>query len=270
VTTPKVNTIKRGDARFYVHPETGAKAPGVTSIINMLPKGFLKFWAAKSVAEFAVDNIPAVLDLVLKGHREAAVDLLKKTPDRDTGNAADIGTEAHAIFDRMANGEKITRIHPDFKPFADHFAEFLDEFQPEFVHTEQTVWSERHDYAGSFDAYAVINGERLWIDYKTTRSGVHEEVAIQLAAYGHADFILNPDGTREPLPEGDGAACLLVRPEGWQLVPVRFDAEVFDVFLQCREIFRYERELKSTMLGQPVNASAQPKRARQPRKAVSA
>jgi hypothetical protein len=270
VTTPKVTTIKRGDSRFYVNPETGAKAPGVTSILNMLPKGFLKYWAAKSVAEFAADNIPEILGLVLKGQREAAVDMLKKTPDRDVNQAANTGTEAHDLFERMAGGETITRVHPDFKPYVEHFQEFLDEFQPEYVHMEETVWSDKHDYAGSFDALARIRGELVWIDNKTTRSGVHEETAVQLAAYGFADYILRPDGSKIPLPKADGAAVLHVRPEGWKLVPVRFDAEVFEVFLHLREVFRYERELKGSMLGQPLNESAKPKRARQPRKAVGA
>lgn len=270
MTVPKVNTIKRGDSRFYVSPETGAKAPGVTSILNMLPKGFLKFWASKSVAEFAVDNIPAVLDLMLKGHREAAVDMLKRAPDRDVGQAANTGTEVHDLFERMAGGEDITRVHPDYRPYVDHFKEFLEEFQPEFLFLEETVWSDEHNYAGSFDALARIRGELLWLDWKTTRSGVHEEVALQLTAYGHADFILRADGSRVPLPKADGAAVLHVRPEGWQLVPVRYDLDVFKVFLHLREIFHYERELKPTMLGLPIQASAKPRRARSPRPGVAA
>jgi hypothetical protein len=271
VTTPKVNTIKRGDARFYVNPETGEKAPGVTSILNMLPKGFLKYWAAKAVSEFAVDNVGSVVDLMIKGNREAAVDMLKRAPDRDVNNAANVGTEVHDIFERMASGETISRVHPDFKPYVAHFEEFLDEFQPEFVHLEETVWSEAHDYAGSFDALAKIRGELVWLDWKTTRSGVHEEVAVQLAAYGHADYIVSADGTRTPLPQADGSGVLHVRPEGWKLVPCRFDESVFKVFLHLREVFRYERELKSSMLGNPLNAGAKPtKRTAAPRKAVAA
>ncbi|WP_036959367.1 hypothetical protein [Promicromonospora kroppenstedtii] len=79
MTNPKINTIKRGGSRLYVHPESARKVPGVTSVLNMLPKGFLKFWASKSVAEYAVNNIGAVVTLAMND-KSAAVDLLKRAP----------------------------------------------------------------------------------------------------------------------------------------------------------------------------------------------
>lgn len=264
MTTPKINTIKRGDSRFYVSPIDGAKAPGVTSVLGMLPKGFLKYWAAKSVAEFAVDNLGDVVGITLRGGRDAAVDMLKRAPDRVTRQAADIGTEAHDIFERMAKGEVIRRLHPDLKPFAEHFQSFLDEFSPEFVFLEETVWSEAHDYAGSFDAFAVVNGESVFIDWKTTRSGIHAETAVQLAAYRHADYIVRPDGSKVPMPKSDGGAVLHVRPEGWKFVPARCDEAVFDVFKHLREVFRWEREMKDTVIGDPLSASAGVARKRTP------
>jgi hypothetical protein len=254
VTTPKVNTIKRAGARFYVEPETGEKVPGVTSIIGMLPKDFLRYWAAKMVAEEAVNNLGTVVQMVLNNPTDttAAVDYLKKAPDRNTRLAADTGTAAHDLFERLAKGETLGRVHPDLEPFVRHFNEFLDVMQPEYHFMEETVWSDSVGYAGSFDAYATIQGEKVWIDNKTTRSGIHEEVGIQLSAYRHADHILRADGSRVPMPKADGGAVLHVRPEGWQLVPVRCDEVMFDVFKHLREAFRYEKELKSTVIGRAI------------------
>lgn len=256
MTTPKVNTIKRGDSRFYVNPETGAKAPGVTSIINMLPKPFLKFWASKTVATYAVENLGDIVGIALRGDSQGAIDYLKRSPDRETEKAAQTGTEAHDYFERLSKGETIGRVHPELRPFVEHYDAFLQEFSPEFVFMEETVWSEAHDYAGSFDALATIAGELVWVDYKTTRSGVHAEVALQLAAYRNADYIIRPDGSRVPLPKGEAGAVLHVRPEGWSLVPVRCDGPVFDYFLHLREVFRWEKEMKETVIGEPVNAGA--------------
>ncbi|WP_224768997.1 hypothetical protein [Nocardioides ochotonae] len=104
MTQPKINTIKRGGARLYVHPETADKVPGVTSILNMLPKDFLRFWAAKVVAETAVDNLGSVVGLALND-RQGAVDYLKRAPQRDTGQAADMGSAVHDLFERLARGE---------------------------------------------------------------------------------------------------------------------------------------------------------------------
>lgn len=254
MTTPKVNTIKRGDSRFYVSPETGEKVPGVTSVLGMLPKDFLRYWAAKMVAEEAADNIGAAVQIMLgPGGKPALVDWLKKAPDRNTRVAADTGTAAHDLFEKMARGLPVGRVHPDLAPYVAHFDEFLTVAKPEMLFMEETVWSDTHGYAGSFDGYGVIGGERLWLDWKTTRSGIHEEVGLQLAAYRFADSIIRADGGRVPLPEADGGAVLHVRPEGWKLVPVRCDRELFEgTFLHLLEVFRYEKETKKTIIGRPV------------------
>lgn len=247
-----LRTFKRGESRFYVDDATGATAPGVTSVIDMLPKGFLKFWSAKLAAEYAVENIGAVVDLVMKD-KGAAVDLIKGAPTRYTREAGDFGTQSHNIFERMARGEGPGRLHRDFQVMARHFQEFLDQAQPEFLHLEETVWSDTHDYAGSFDAIARIGEEVVIIDWKTTQSGVHEEVALQLNAYANADrIILAENGESVPMPQIDAAAVLHVRPEGWKLVPVKLDQELFEMFTHLWHVMRWERELKRGVIGRPV------------------
>ena len=228
MTTPKVATVKRGGARFYVSPTTGEKVPGVTSVLNQLPKPFLQYWAAKVVAETAVDNLGGWVNLAMNGDRDGAVDYLKRAPGRNTGKAADIGTEAHDIMEKLARGEKLGRVAPDMKWAVDNFNQFLDAFQPEFLHLEETVWNASPGYAGSFDAIAKIDGETLILDWKTTRSGVHAEVALQMCAYANADYIISPEGDQVELPVIDGAAVFHTRPdgEGWKLVPVAIDPDV--------------------------------------------
>ncbi|MDG4792715.1 hypothetical protein [Micromonospora sp. WMMD1082] len=251
---PKIHTISRGGSRFYVSPETGKKAPGVTSILGMLPKPFLQHWAAKVVAEYATDNLGELVGLRLNGERQGVIDFLKGAPRRSTGAAAETGTAVHDLFEKLAKGEPIGRVHPDYRPFVEHFEAFTREFEPEFVFLEETVWSEEFDYAGSFDAYAVIDGERVFLDWKTTRSGVHPEVALQLAAYRFADFIIRPDGSRVPQPSSTGGGVLHVRPEGWGFYPVRADEETFEYFKVLRQVFTWDREVKEAVVGMPINA----------------
>lgn len=267
MTTPKVNTLHRGGSRFYVDPETGRKNPGVTSVLNMLPKPFLKAWAAKVVAETAVNNIESVVGLAFRDP-QGAIDYLKRSPDRFTKGAADIGSEAHDAFEQIAKGTPPRRVHPDIEPYVAHFNEFIDLCEPEFILLEETVWSDEHGYAGSFDALATLHGaaagelqgKTLFMDWKTTRSGVHEEVALQLAGYRFADAVVRPDGTRVPLPEADGGAVLHVRPEGWSLVPVEtgtvtvgdVEVNVYDYLLALREVFDWDFEVKKKVIGSPI------------------
>jgi hypothetical protein len=252
MTVPKIATVSRGGSRFYVEPTTGEKVPGVTSILNMLPKPFLQAWSAKMVAEFAVDNFGAYSALVMNGQRQAAIDLLKAAPRRYTKERADIGTEVHDLYEKLSRGEDLGRYHPDFQPYVDSWNEWADAFQPEFLFNEETVWSDAHRYAGSFDFMAKIEGETVVGDFKTTKS-TYPEVALQLSAYAHADRIVRPDGNSVPLPEVTAGAVFHVNEDKWEFIPVRVDDKVFDVFLALRhDVYEWVQEFSKDVLGKPL------------------
>ena len=252
MTTPKVSTLKRGGSRFYVNPTTQEKAIGVTSVTGMTPKPWLRYWAVKMAAEWAVSNLGAVTNLVVSGEQSAAVDLIKRAPDRNTRIASDRGTAIHDLVEKMNLGQDLGVVHPDFAPDVEIYQTFLDRFQPEFLEVEATVWSKAHGYAGTLDGICRIDGETIIYDLKTGK-GVYPEVAIQLAAYAHADFILDPDGTERPIPEIQGAAVVHLRPEAYELVPVRIDEEIFEVFKALLAISEWDSTTKKTVLGTVLN-----------------
>lgn len=258
MTTPKINTTFRGGSRFYIHPGSGEKVPGVTSVLNMLPKPFLKAWAGKEVATTAVRSLdgsgPDVLTPMIASDPEAAIDWLKRAPDRNTRKAADIGTAAHGVFEALALGQPLGKLTEDLEVFARQYADLLDNLDGfKALRTEDTVWSEKHSYAGSFDLFAEVSGERCWIDNKTTRSGVHAEVALQLAAYRQADYLLDSE-TGETLgqPKGDRGLVFHVRPEGWAVYEVPIGDEVFDYFLDLRRIFTWDTQMSRQIVGRPA------------------
>ncbi|MEV7425171.1 hypothetical protein [Streptomyces sp. NPDC091212] len=225
----------------------------MTSIVGMLPKDFLTFWAAKESAEAAVTNWDIVSQLITRDPA-GAVDYLKNAHRRKSKAASDLGSSAHDIFERQARGDiiNVRHIHADIKPHVRWFDEFLQEVQPEFLYLEETVWSDTHQYAGSFDAIARIDGEVAVIDWKTSKS-VYDSVALQLAAYRHADrIILEETGESIPVPEMTGGAVLHVRPEGWQFVPVQCDAQVLDAFLALRSVYDWEKGGKRGVVGRAV------------------
>ena len=271
MTSPKINTIRRGGSRLYVHPADGEKVPGVTSVLNMLPKSFLKFWAAKAVATAAVENLGSVVGLAMNDP-EGAIDFLKRAPDRDVRQAADNGTAVHEMFEAKAKalmgaGDAPTRVDPTLAPYAAIFDGFVETFKPEFLILEGTVWSETYGFAGSFDFIAWVTdpetGERLLVigDWKTTRSGVHEEVALQLAAYAHADYIVTPEGERQDIPPITAGIVVHVAAEDktdpksdivGKVVPARIDDEVFETFKALQVVWAWDRDGKKEVLGTPV------------------
>jgi hypothetical protein len=264
-----IRTVHKGGGRFYFDTDTPEiKVPGVTSVIGMLAKPFLQHWAAKMTAELAVDSWDFVAKMAERD-RDGAISYLSGAARRYTKTRADIGSEAHDLFERMIRGEHVGRVSLDMEPYRRHFAEFLDAVNPELVRAEDVAWSDTHGYAGSFDGML-----RIWVDPETRkptpdRSGVpalvmgdwktgkntYPEVALQMAAYAFADRIISPDGTSDPMPEFDGGAVLHITADQWAFKPVRIDRDVFEVFLSLRHIFDWDREISKTVLGKPLAKS---------------
>lgn len=269
MTVPKLRTVNRGGARYYLHPDTQEKAVGVTSVLNMLPKDFLKFWAAKVVAEEAFDRFGVLSSYVVDGDRDGAVQWLKTAHQRNTGTAAMKGTEIHEMVEAIIDDGGIPRGLPKANvPYARGFLEFLEATEAEIVEQEVSVWSS-HGYSGTFDlslrvpesAFAEV-GVPSWFeggdvpiigDIKTTRSGVHAEVAMQLSAYANAEerLLVGPQGDTliEANPSYQGVGLVVhLRPDAWRLVPVNIGPEVFETFLSLLPVFRWDKSLSKDVV----------------------
>lgn len=280
-----VKTVQRGGSRFYVDHDTRVTVPGVTSTLSMLPKPFLRFWGQKLVAEAAVKSFDFLQRMIETSGEDAAVDYLKSAPNRYTKLRANIGSEAHDMFERMIRGvgrltEKdefgryVMRVSQDLEPYRRGFDEFLTAVNPELVRAEDIAWSDIHQYAGSFDAILrvwVIEGPDgkltidptrgpgshpvlLIVDWKTSKD-TYPDVALQMAAYAHADKLIDPDGNEEPMPEFDGAAVLHITPDQWAFKPVDISVGVFDFFLALRKVFDWDRTKSKEVLGKPLSRS---------------
>jgi hypothetical protein len=240
--------------RFYVWQ--GKKYWSVTTILQAVPKMWMGPWVKKLTATYAVENID-LLSMMLARHSPAEViEWVKKASDRKRDAGANLGSTVHEAAEAYVLGQPYPELTPAQVPYMDAFKGWLDEWQPSFLAIEAPVFSERHWFAGTLDAIVEVQGVRLLIDYKTTASGVHAENALQLAAYRHSEtYIGLPDGDEEATPWVDGAAVVLIRPEGVRFVPVRTDRAIFDMFLYVRETFRWTEETQRTVLGKAAQAN---------------
>ncbi|MEV0126362.1 hypothetical protein AB0I16_33260 [Streptomyces sp. NPDC050703] len=267
---PKVRTIYRGGSRFYIHPtDRDVAHPGVTTVIGMLPKqDFLGPWNAKMAATLAVDSLDFVADMAARD-REGAIQYISGAARRYTKVRADLGSEAHDLFERLIRGEYVGRVRADLTPYVAHFREFLDAVNPELFRAEDVAWSDTYGYAGSFDVVM-----RVWLDddgnptpdrsgtphlimgdWKTSKS-TYSDVALQLAAYANADYIIDAEGNRSPMPEFDGAAVLHVTDETWAFKPVDIGPDVFAYFLHLRATFDWQRDKSRSVIGKPIARKA--------------
>lgn len=256
----------------------------MTTILKALPKDALKWWAARTVAEFAYDRSKTWFTM----DRDEAIDWLKREPLRFTNDRADIGSAIHAA----AEGYVLKQpLRGDFgeeeRKAIGYFLEFVDALRPRWLLSEASVFSRSQKYAGTLDAVVEIKYERLlelaggnphvlpWdrpeddrplrllCDYKSggdvaEGKGVYPEVALQLVAYARAEFVGMPNGQEVPMIEVDGAFVLHVNASGWRIVPV--DAlrdDVWRSFLYVREVFRWREVTSKEVLGTPLEPAVE-------------
>jgi hypothetical protein len=219
--------ITIGDQRFY---QRKAKTfyPSVTYVLSFFPKGkFFENWM-KDV-----------------GHNS---DIIAK-------KAGDEGTETHKIIEDFLNGEEIFWINEYGKAnysltvwqMALRFADFWNTLKPKLIATEQHIFSDKYQYAGTIDLVVEINGEVWLLDIKTSNS-LHTSYDLQLAAYAQAwnenfDMPIQKTGiiwlksnTRKADPSGKK-----IQGNGWFLkVPHNSYQDNLLSFLKVYDIFKLE------------------------------
>ncbi len=230
--SPLVEPVTRREGRSYGRAThwyvdaTGARIPGVTTILgDGMPKPALVNWAGNVTAEYAVNRWDELGDLPVADRLKR----LKKCRYEDRDAAAKRGTEVHALAEALSRGDEVT-VPDELAGHVESYVRFLDEWDPQPILTEATVYSVQYGYAGTLDMVADLADGRRWLlDVKTSRSGVYGETAFQLAAYRYADKYLTDDGPRD-MPDVDECGVIWVRADGYDLVPVTADIRVLTQF----------------------------------------
>ncbi len=251
MTQPK-NTIQEGRARFYIWPPIGApasagerqlKVPSVTTVIGGgIPKDALKFWAANSVARFAIDHKESWEALP----DEAAYDLLRREPLRFTAKRAEEGSLVHwAIEDYLAGHPNPDRLEDE--ELRNQYLgciKFLTDFQVEVLFAEATIYSRAHAYAGTADliGYFTPPGTTEKIlgigDWKTGKA-IYDEYAIQLTAYSRGDFIAQGfDAVDFPGEIREGFVIRPKRDGGYECRQYGLTDDLFLLFRAARVVHR--------------------------------
>jgi hypothetical protein len=263
VTAPR-NTSSRGSKRLYSWRDEAYWS--VTTIIGGgVPKPALLPWGIKMVAEAAVemaDTLPAMV----AADREGAIRFLKGSPYAKRDKAADLGTLVHEAAEAHALGRPMPPVTADVRPYLDSFERFLADFTPEIIATEASVYNRSEHYAGTLDMIArlmlpqseCLVPKTYILDAKSGKD-VYPEVGLQLAAYRNAEFIGLPDGSEGPMPAVDGALALHLTVNGYRLIEVRCDYEVYRSFLYAREVFRWQETTSKTVLGAEYGALVEQK-----------
>lgn len=231
----------------------GRWVPGVTTILGKgLPKPALVRWAAKTVAEFVADNADDV-EVLRRMGRAPMVDALKSTPWQERDDAALRGTDIHDIAEKLVHGQTVD-VPEQHQGAVDGYVRWLDAMNVEPIWTERPVASRKWQYAGKPDIICRIADQTWLLDWKTAR-GVYGDNALQVCAYGNAEFCATPDGGEEPLPHIDRYGVVHIQPDGTELHEVTDPAAAYKDFLHVLWVANAEGRIKDylTLYGQEAS-----------------
>lgn len=162
------------------------KPKGVTTILGQTLAKDLMGWAVDCAIEYLKTKVPVVT--------EHDLEIASKEYTRKRDSGASTGTEAHALVENYLKGEKVSADGAS-REAANAFRAFckwFDDFKPEVVNIEETIYSQKYQYAGTYDCTLKIDGKVILCDLKTTNSskkapmGIYPEHFIQLGAYALA------------------------------------------------------------------------------------
>lgn len=238
------------DGRSVFYP-----LPGATGIIKVIDKsGPFIGWATRIVSEAAIKNRRMLEALASVEGDDAAIGWLKKIPSSTRDQAGNRGISVHQIAEQIVRGQE-PEIPEELAPYIDNYRKFLIQWRPRFTQVEQMVVSLKYRYAGTFDAIAIIGNEKWLLDIKTSQ-GTYAETALQLAAYGAADFIGRPgDPVRYRLPRVHRFGVIHTTPQAAELVPYNVTRETFKVFLAARAVWAWMQGPAKEVIGKPLDHS---------------
>lgn len=233
-------------------------------------------WNAGTVAEVAFDRYKTLGAYVEEQDREGAVKWLKDARWKKTGEAMARGTEVHQAAEAYALGT-VPEVAESVLPYVEQYRRFLEDFKPEFLLAEAPVYNLSRGYAGTLDAVAVVQGATVVLDIKTTPYGPNSgrsrppypEVALQLCLYARAELVgvlaerkeinyrryyaYDPETMHtEPMPEVEGAVCVVISPEDYKPHPIKIGKEVWHYAQVAIEAARWTNEVSKTVVGEEL------------------
>lgn len=217
--------------RWYRHPKTGKFYRNVTTILNIINKGY-------NYDEWLKNN----------GHNaEILVD-----------RAGKFGTEFHKLVELFLKGETLkyfdltylgdrvaTDLWERFNIWVDFWKELNEKYtvsyKPEGI--EYITYSEKNEYAGTIDLVCRLNDELTIMDWKT---GNHlgEKEKLQMTAYmdtiGCANAMLVHLPAQKP------------NKKGYRITEVKYTPAMFDLFLATKKVFESENKDEPKVLTLPT------------------
>lgn len=216
--------LKRGS--YYYIPGVAKPLPAVTTILgDVYAKQALIYWAAKKAATEALAN-------PWMSVKEAAGSIYRTSEE-----AGARGKDVHHAVESFIKGE-LVKAPKEIAGYIDAYQKFKKDIPHKVIASEKTIWSEKHEYAGTLDhIIKLAKGELVLIDIKTSKH-IYDEAGIQMSAYFNA--------LREMYPTKKAPSrqmVLQLKPDGTYTYEEK--NVPLDVFLAIKKVYDWQQTLSN-------------------------
>jgi hypothetical protein len=228
----------------------GKTYPGVTGILKVLDKsGPLMAWAARQTAEAAINLYPQFQPIMNTTGPEGLIKMLTSRSSWKRDEAANLGTEVHALADMVVNAQPTPPMPEPVRLRVLKYADWWKASGWTLRISEAMVVHPDWEYGGTFDLLARDrDGKTVLADIKTGK-GVYREAVLQLTAYGLAKFVA-PVGSplAYPMPPIDRYVVLHVTLEGVTEIEINVGDLERLAWLGCLDLARWSESMKGKRL----------------------
>lgn len=178
--------ILKFDEKRHRYFNKGKVVPGATSILSMINKPGIMYWAINETVKHAIDKIPTDRPVSEKELKNILFDS-KKAHKKTLELSAGIGTTAHEFAERYIAGKEVPLpANSEARLAAQAFLAWLrSKKKIEFLFSERKVYSKKYNYAGTVDFVARIDGRLVVGDFKTSKA-IYPTSFYQTACYQQA------------------------------------------------------------------------------------
>lgn len=190
-------TFNEKTHRYYLD---GKQMTGVTTILGVIAKPQLIQWASDQAVNFIKENTKEFLIgfpksvMLEEGKYNEVCESARKAYAKKRDKAADLGTEVHKEIEEFIKCRMSGIDWGTDNKQVQHFIDWADKHEVEFVASEEQVYSKKLFVAGTYDFACIIDGRKYLGDLKTSNA-LYPEYFFQCAAYrmmaeemGQTDF----------------------------------------------------------------------------------
>ena len=167
------------------------KFPSVTTILNIISKPALIFWAANITVDYINQNLEVKDGVTFVGELELTKKnagkifyRAKEEHKRVKEEAAKLGTRAHALVEDLANNKLIRLGEEDerVKCAVESYIKWANATDFEPLHAERRVALLKQKIAGTVDLVGTLDGKLTLADIKTSNR-LYPAYDLQVSAY---------------------------------------------------------------------------------------